>query len=84
MPNQTKVECYFKSSELEKLCKQGKDIIINFKADYLPGKSPEFTITASVFKKNGKETAIQGMLTDADNSGGGTTSGCPTPCGSGG
>jgi len=80
MPNQTEVECYFKSSDLEKLCKQGNDILINFLASYAPGKIPEFTITASVFNHSGKKVTVEGMLTDVESSGGSSASGCPQPC----
>jgi hypothetical protein len=78
MPNQTEIECYFRSSDLEKLCKKGKDIIVNFKATYLPGKPPEFEISASVLRKSDKITTVKGMLKGDDGSG--TTDGCPSPC----
>jgi hypothetical protein len=76
MPNETQIECYFKSADLAKLCQGSKDIVINIKATYTPGKMPTFDISASAFKKGGK-TAKAMPLGD---SGGGSTPGCPVPC----
>lgn len=80
MPNQTKIECFFKSSELAQLCKQGKDIIINFTASYPADAKPTFEISASVYKKGTKKASAQGMLLGGDDSGSGGTAGCPVPC----
>ena len=78
MPNETQIECYFKSSELAELCRKGKDIIINFKASYPPDAPPKFEITANVFtrgKKTGKSVKSAPL---GDGTPGGT--GCPKPC----
>lgn len=80
MPNQTEIECFFKSSELAALCKQGKDIVINFKATYPAGKTSMFEISASVYKKPGKNNSIKGTLLGDGDSGLGGTTGCPLPC----
>ncbi|HVZ96640.1 MAG TPA: hypothetical protein VG847_07180 [Chitinophagaceae bacterium] len=80
MPNQTEIECYFKSSELAALCKKGKDIIINFKATYPPGKSPKFEISASAYKGSEKSSVKGSLLGGGDDSGSGGTTGCPQPC----
>ena len=80
MPNQTQIECFFKSSELAALCKQGKDIIINFTATYPPNSKPTFEITANVYKKGTKKASAKGMLAAGDGGSGGGTGGCPMPC----
>ncbi len=79
MPNETQIECYFKSSELAALCKTSKDIVINFKASYLPGKAPTFEISAAGFTKGAKAGKSGKHMIMAD-SGGGSVGGCPTPC----
>ena len=80
MPNQTEIECFFKSSELAALCKQGKDIVINFKAIYPAGKASVFEISASVYQKQDKKNSIKGALLGGSGSGSGGTTGCPLPC----
>jgi hypothetical protein len=82
MPNETQIECYFKSSTLADLCKKGEDIIINFNVSFPPSKSPEFKISAAVFKKGVKTGKVGGVipLGDSGGSGGGGTTGCPSPC----
>ena len=79
MPNETQIECYFKSAELAKLCQGSKDIVINFKATYPPGAQPRFEISASVFKKGTKAVKPVKAMPLGDGTTGGT-SGCPTPC----
>lgn len=80
MPNETQIECYFKSADLAKLCKGSRDIVINFKATYPPGALPKFEITANVFTKGAKagKTIKSLLVTKADT----LTSviGCPSPC----
>ena len=81
MPNQTQIECYFKSSELAALCKTSKDIVINFKASYLPGKYPTFEISAAGFTRRGKAgKSIKSLPLTEGGGGGGSTGGCPKPC----
>jgi len=72
MPNETQIECYFKSSELAALCKTSK-------ASYLPGKAPTFEISAAGFTKGAKAGKSGKHMIMAD-SGGGSVGGCPTPC----
>ncbi len=80
MPNETQIECYFKSADLIKLCQGTKDIVINIKATYTPGKMPKFDISASPFKKSSKSgKTIKAMPLGGDTTGGSTT-GCPSPC----
>jgi len=78
MPNETQIECYFKSSELAKLCQGSKDIVINFKATYPPDAQPKFEISASVFKKGAKTGTVvkSAPLGDSNPPAGG----CPSPC----
>lgn len=63
--NEFQTECFFKSSELAELCKQGKDIIVTVTVSYPPGTPPTFDIKADVHKP-------------ADHVG--TVIGCPSPC----
>ena len=74
MPNETQIECYFKSSEIAALCKISKDIVIKFKASYPPGKPPVFEISAAGFTRGAK---TRKTLIMAD---GGSSGGCPKPC----
>lgn len=80
MPNETQIECYFKSSELAKLCQGTKDIVINIKKTYTPGKWPTFDISAAAFKKGGKTGKALKAMPPGDGTTGGSTPGCPAPC----
>ena len=80
MPNETQIECYFKSADLVKLCQGAKDIVINIKATYTPGKMPKFDISASPFKKGAKSGKAVKSMPLGDGTSGGSTTGCPTPC----
>ncbi|HEY5406982.1 MAG TPA: hypothetical protein VIJ92_07840 [Ginsengibacter sp.] len=79
MPNETQIECFFKSSELAKLCQGCKDVVVKFKATYTEGKIPTFEISASSYKKGAKSgKGLKAMpLQDGTD---GSIPGCPTPC----
>ena len=78
MPNETQIECYFKSSDLAEICKKSKDIVINFKASYPPGAPPKFEITVNAFTRGKKTGPISKSAPLGDGTPGGT--GCPKPC----
>ena len=82
MPNETQIECYFKSADLAKLCKGSKDIVINFKATYPPGALPKFEITANVFTKSTKagKTAKASLMASSSTTPSSGSGGCPSPC----
>lgn len=77
MPNETQIECYFKSADLAALCKGTEDIVINFKASYPPGSQPKFEISAAALKHGSKSGKVVKPMPLADGTG---TTGCPTPC----
>lgn len=81
MPNETQIECYFKSADLAKLCKGSTDIIINFKATYPPGALPKYEISAKVFTKGAKagKTAKAALMASSSEIPP-PTDGCPSPC----
>ena len=78
MPNETQIECYFKSAEMAKLCKAGDDIVIHFKASYPPDSPPTFTISADSYTKGVKKG--KSVKSSAPSGPGFQAGGCPTPC----
>lgn len=81
MPNQTQIECYFKSADLAKLCKGSEDIVINFKATYPAGAMPKYEISAKAFTKGAKagKTAKSALMASS-SAPLPPTNGCPSPC----
>jgi hypothetical protein len=79
MPNETLIECYFKSADLLKLCQTSKDIVINVTATYTPGKMPKITVSAAAYKKAAKSGKSAKAMPLGDGTGG-SVPGCPAPC----
>ena len=78
MPNETQIECYFKSATLADLCKKGEDIVINFQVSFPAGESPKFEITANAFTRGKKAGKSAKLIPLGDGGPGGN--GCPKPC----
>ncbi len=74
MPNQLEVNCYFKSEELEKLCKGTRDIVVKITVLFPPEKEPVFEVIAQGLNDSKKESLA--ALTAPPP----PVPGCPYPC----
>ena len=78
MPNETQIECYFKSADMAALCQGTTDIVINFKASYPPDSPPTFEITADGFTEG--VSAAKSITSTAAPTSNPPVGGCPKPC----